>query len=195
LGFHTRHLSRFYKTGAPAPAFLFAILVCAHTALAKDYRLVSEAKNYSLTFQSLSEGTTGTIALIDEATSETLSTIQVPPGKLRAEPRAVWRDDSADVAIELDTHNPCSPAYIFFYARNKGYVGLSYGSLGAMAGYLGINKSEIIRSRYMPKEWMHTPLDGAQIINVRQQCWNKKNKRYTNSDPVLIDADGAAGGR
>src|SRR5690606_4753614 len=138
-------------------------LVSAQCPLPDRYQLISESQKYRLDFTSVSETTTGNISLIDESTSAVMASLDVVPGKLRKKPKAIWREDSADVAIELDTYNASSPAYIFFSAKNKGYVGLTYGNISGLSGYLGRSPERIIRARYVPYAWIPTPLEGGQI--------------------------------
>jgi hypothetical protein len=169
--------------------------VSAQSPLPDRYQIISESQAYRLDFTSVSETTTGKISLIDESTSAVMASLDVVPGKLRKKPKAIWREDSADVAIELDTCNANSPAYIFFYAKNKGYVGLTYGTISGLSGYLGISPERIIRARYVPQLWVPTPLEGGQIIEMRAQCWDKNSQRFTRDDPVLINAKGNFPGR
>ena len=163
--------------------------------LSDKYQIESTSGKYQLNFTSLTGKTTGTISLIDVNTSAVLVKMDIVPGKLRAKPRAVWREGSGDVAIELDTFNPCSPTYIFFRTESKGYVGLSLGTLSYLSGYLGIKAKEISRARFSPLKWQSTPGDGYQIIETREQCWDQKGKRYTKTEPELINSLGVLTGR
>lgn len=184
------------RTGAVGrSACVLALAVLATAAMAADYEMVSPAGNYRISATALSEKTTGTLELIEESTSAVLATIAIPPAKPRSAPVAVWRDETSDVAIGLDTHNRFSPAYIFSKTEDGRYLAQVEESFGALTGYIGRDTEEFIRLKLFPVEWRGTPVTG-HIVLVTGQCWDQSGQRYTRrNEPIVVYNDGRLGYR
>lgn len=187
----SRWLIRVLQVGLVA---VVALAEVPATAGAQD-TAISPNQTLVVTVTDATPESVGSILLVEVATSQTLSTIDLTSHPLFARPAFLWNDDSTAVAISIRTSRTDSAIYAFTAVPNGMFLSSKPSNFDGSFAKLAEPPEHWVRVERKALSWRTKESHSGRFIDIQTRFWDKKAQRFTVHEGVYIPRSGQPMGR